>query len=77
MPNDRAHVQRVGRYAGLDRARRVAIGALLEGHSAAAARVASPSLSWLRQLGFVVLREGKGGQELRTGDLRELCDGAT
>jgi hypothetical protein len=47
---------------------------LLEGHSAAAARVASPSLSWLRQLGFVVIREGKGGQELRTGELRELCE---
>jgi hypothetical protein len=47
---------------------------LLEGHRAAAARIASPSLSWLRQLAFVVLREGRGGQELRTGDLRELCE---
>ena len=47
---------------------------LLDGHSAATARISSPTLSWLRRLAFVVLREGREGQELRAGDLREICE---
>jgi hypothetical protein len=47
---------------------------LLDGHTSAAARIANPSLSWLRQVAFAVLREGRGGVELRAGDLREICE---
>ncbi|MGO9991817.1 MAG: hypothetical protein ACLPTF_04805 [Steroidobacteraceae bacterium] len=47
---------------------------LLDGHGAAAQRLANPSLTWLRQLAHAVLREGKEGRELRAGDLREVCE---
>jgi hypothetical protein len=50
------------------------VAPLLEGHGAAASRMANPSLTWLRKLAHAVLREGKAAQELKAGDLREVCE---
>jgi hypothetical protein len=50
------------------------VAPLLDGHTSAAARIANPTLSWLRQVAFAVLRENRGGIELRAGDLREICE---
>lgn len=46
---------------------------LLEGHESALGRIADPALSWLRQLALKVMQAGKGGQELPTEAIRELC----
>lgn len=48
--------------------------ALLDGHADAAARIANQSLSWLRQVAFAVLQEGRGGMELRASDIRQICE---
>jgi hypothetical protein len=47
---------------------------LLDGHGAAAGRMANASLTWLRRLALAVLREGKAAQELRASDIREVCE---
>jgi hypothetical protein len=47
---------------------------LMTGHKDTTSRISNPSLSWLRKLALEVLREGKAGQELRAGELREICE---
>lgn len=47
---------------------------LLDGHADAAARIANQGLTWLRQVAFAVLQDGRGEMELRASDLRHVCE---